>query len=208
MKRITLGCLGLLSFFTLDLYGQRLEISPFYGYGFGGEVVNAATNGFYQGVKYSLHAGPAYGLFIDFGLPETEKVKKNFELRWSHQDSVMDLQGYSGLNDVNLGIDQIQIGGSVERADAKLREYLSLLVGATHYSTDGYGSTTKFSFSFGVGLKYFPCRNVALRADLRAFCTVVEGEGAFISTGGTTIVAFSGTTFWQGQATVGVSIAF
>jgi hypothetical protein len=203
MKRITLGCLGLFSVVALNLYGQRVEISPFYGYGFGGEVENATTGG-----KYSLDGGPAFGLFVDLGLPEAEKVKKNFELRWSHQDSGVDLQGAGGLNQVNLGIDQIQIGGSVERADAKLREYLSLLVGATHYSTDEYGSTTKFSFSFGVGLKYFPCRNVALRADLRAFCTVVEGEGAFISTGGTTIVAFSGTTFWQGQATVGVSIAF
>ena len=109
---------------------------------------------------------------------------------------------------MNLTIDEIQIGGSVERGGRHLREYASLLAGATYYSTDGYGSDTRFSFGLGGGVKYFITRNLALRADLRGFCTIVDSGGALISSGGGTSVAFYGTAMWEGQATVGVSLAF
>jgi len=36
----------------------------------------------------------------------------------------------------------------------------------------------------------------------------VDSSGGFISTGGSTVVVFSGSAVWQGQATVGVSLAF
>jgi hypothetical protein len=57
-------------------------------------------------------------------------------------------------------------------------------------------------------VKYFITRNLALRADLRGFCTIVDSGGALISSGGGTSVAFYGTAMWQGQATVGVTLAF
>ncbi len=100
---------------------------------------------------------------------------------------------------MNLTIDEIQIGGSLERGSKHLREYVSLLAGATYYSTDGYGSDTRFSLGLGGGVKYFITRNLALRADLRGFCTIVNCSGGFISNGGATVVAFSGSAVWQGR---------
>jgi hypothetical protein len=179
----------------------RFEISPFYGYRFGGEAQNPRT-----GRTYAFEDSEAYGLFLDFA-PWPNSPEK-LELLWSRQDSSLNLQGLAGLGKVDLSIDQIQIGGSLERGNKHLREYVSLLAGATYYSTDGYGSDTKFGLSLGGGLKYFITRNLALRADLRGFCTVVNGSGGFISTGGSTVVVFSGSTVWQGEATVGVSLAF
>ena len=179
----------------------RFEISPFYGYRFGGEVQNPFT-----GRTYGFRDSEAYGLFLDVAPRPNWPAK--FELLWSRQDSSVNLQGLAGLGRVDLSIDQIQIGGSLERGGQHLREYVSLLAGATYYSTDGYGSDTRFSLGLGGGVKYFFTRNLALRADLRGFCTIVDGSGGFISNGGTTVVAFSGSGIWQGQATVGVSLAF
>jgi opacity protein-like surface antigen len=181
--------------------GPRFEISPFYGYRFGGAVQNPLT-----GRTYEFRDSEAYGLFLDMAPRPNWPVK--FELLWSRQDSSVNLQGLGGLGRVNLTIDEIQIGGSLERGGRHLREYVSLLAGATYYSTDGYGSDTRFSFGLGGGVKYFITRNLALRADLRGFCTIVDSGGALISSGGGTSVAFYGTAMWQGQATVGVTLAF
>ena len=196
-----LAALSLLLVGTSRLQAQRFEISPFYGYRFGGEVQNPLT-----GHTYGFRDSEAYGLFLDMAPRPDSPVK--LELLWSRQDSSVDLHGLAGVGRVNLSIDEIQIGGSLERGGQHLREYVSLLAGATYYSTDGYGSDTRFSVGLGVGVKYFLTRNLALRADLRGFCTIVDSSSAFISTGGATVVAFSGSAVWQGQATVGVSLAF
>jgi hypothetical protein len=47
-----------------------------------------------------------------------------------------------------------------------------------------------------------------LRADLRGFCTVVEAEGGFMYANGITVASFSGSTLWQGQATIGLGVTF
>ena len=196
-----LAVLGLVLACTSQLHAQRLEISPFYGYRFGGEVQNPLT-----GRTYGFRDSEAYGLFLDLAPRPNSPAK--LELLWSRQDSSVNLQGLAGLGRVDLTIDEIQIGGSLERGGQHLREYVSLLAGATYYSTEGYGSETRFSLGLGGGVKYFLTRNLALRADLRGFCTIVDSSGGFISTGGSTVVVFSGSTVWQGQATVGVSLAF
>jgi hypothetical protein len=198
--KIVLAVLSLLLVCTARLHAQRFEISPFYGYRFGGEVQNPLT-----GRTFRFEDAPAYGLLLDVAPKQDAPAK--LEVLWSRQDSRVDLHGLSGLGKVDVTIDQIQIGGSLERGQ-RLREYVSLLVGATYYSTDGYGSDIRFSLGVGGGLKYFLTRNLALRADLRGFCTIVDSSSAFISSGGTTVVAFSGSAVWQGQVTAGVSLAF
>ena len=127
---------------------------------------------------------------------------------WSRQDSSLNLQGLGGVGRVDLTIDEIQIGGSMETGGKHLREYVSLLVGATYYSPEDYDTELRFSAGFGGGLKYFFTKNIALRGDLRGFCTFIDTSSTFISHNGTTLVAFSGSTIWQGQATLGLSIAF
>ena len=116
----------------------RFEISPFYGYRFGGEVHNPLT-----GRTYRFQDSEAYGLFLDIAPRPNWPAK--LELLWSRQDSSVDLHGLAGLGRVNLTIDEIQIAGSVEMGGRHLREYVSLLAGATYYSTEGYGSDTRLS---------------------------------------------------------------
>lgn len=178
----------------------RFEVAPFYGYRFGGEVENNNT-----GATYNLDDGPAYGLFLSYAPMD---YYGRFELLWSHQDSSVNFNGDYGLGKVDVTIDVIQVGGECEYGSKSLRGYVSADLGATHFSSDGYGDDTKFSFGIGGGGKAFLTRNIYLFADLRGFCTVTEAQGSFIYYNGTTVASFTGSAFWQGQASVGVGFTF
>ena len=179
---------------------NRFAISPFYGYRFGGSTQDSTT-----GATYNFEDAPAYGLFLDYA---PKGYIGRFELLWSRQESSMDFNGNYGLGQVDLTIDEFQFGGVAEYGRDRLRGYASAHLGATYLSSDGYGDDLEFSFSIGGGVKAFLTKNIYLRADLCGFCTVVEAQGSFIYVNGVTVVTFSGSTLWQGQATVGVGLTF
>ena len=178
----------------------RFGISPFYGYRFGGEIQDPNTDS-----KYSFKDGPAYGLILDYAPMD---YYGRFELLWSRQDTSVDFQGNNGLGNVDITIDVVQLGGETEYGSERLRAYVSAHAGATHYSSDGYGDNTKFSFDIGAGVKAFLTKNIYLRADLRGFWTVTQAEGSFIYANGVTVATFSGTTLWQGEVSAGVGVTF
>lgn len=179
---------------------KRFGISPFVGYRFGGDVEDKST-----GNNYDFDDSSAFGLFLDYA---PIGYYGRFELLWSHQDTSVDFEGDNGVGEVDVTIDVVQIGGVLEFGKERLCSYLSAHVGATHFSSDGYGDDTRFSFGIGVGGKAFVTKNLYLRADVRGFCTVVEADGSFISANGTTVASFNGSTFWQAQVSVGVGITF
>jgi hypothetical protein len=179
---------------------QRFGISPFFGYRFGGEVEDDDT-----GKEYSFEDSPAFGLFLDYA---PVNFHGRYELLWSHQESSLDFEGDNGLGEVDVTIDVIQVGGVLEFGKDRLRTYVSAHAGITHFSSDGHGDDTRFSFGIGVGGKAFLTKNVYLRADFRGFCTVVESEGSFISANGTTVANYTGSTLWQAQISAGVGITF
>ena len=179
---------------------QRFGISPFFGYRFGGEVEDLST-----GTEYDFDDAPAYGLTLDYAPPGSDM---RLELLWSRQDSGIDFGGDYGLGNVDLTIDVFQLGGIVEFGTARWREYISLHVGATHFSSDAFDDDTRFSLGVGGGGKVFLTKNVYLRVDVRAFCTVVEAEGTFIYYGGIAVASFSGSSLWQGQVSAGFGITF
>ena len=178
----------------------RFGISPFYGYRFGGEVQDPNTD-----TKYSFKDGPAYGVILDYA---PMNYYGRFELLWSRQDTSVDFQGNNGLGKVGITIDVIQVGGETEYGSQSLRGYVSAHVGATHFSSDGYGDDTQFSFDIGAGVKAFLTKNIYLRADLRGYCVVTEAQGSFIFANGVTVASFSGSTLWQGQVSAGVGFTF
>lgn len=179
---------------------MRFGISPFYGYRFGGQIQDDNTS-----EKYSLADGPAYGLILDYA---PRDYYGRFELLWSRQDSSVNFHGNNGLGKVDVTVDVIQLGSEVEYGSEHFRGYVSAHLGATHFSSDGYGDDTKFSFGIGGGVKAFLTKNFYLRGDLRGFCNVTGGQGSFIYANGVTVASFSGSTLWQGQVSAGVGVTF
>ena len=186
---------------TLSAQGQgRFDISPFFGYRWGGGLETVS------GQEINFQDARAYGLALDYSPLHSPELK--LELLWSRQDSSIDLPGLGGEQRIGLTIDEFQIGALVEKPSGKFHPYLNFLVGASLFGPDGSDSETRFSLSIGGGVKYFLLKNLALRADLRGYCTVVESDSAFISIGGVTVAHFHGSTLWQGEISGGVTLSF
>ncbi len=159
-----------------------------------------------NGQNVGFKDGRAYGLSLDYAPARDAEVK--LEVLWSRQDSGFNLEGAAGVSHVRMSIDEFQVGGVLEISQGRFHEYMTGLMGASLFSPSGFDSDVHFSVSLGGGVKFFLFRNVALRADLRGYCTLVDSDSAFISSGGLTIIHFSGDTLWQGEITGGITIAF
>jgi hypothetical protein len=199
---MNLRCIGIsiwLLASTLSLRAQVFELSPFFGYRFGGSIEASS------GEDTDLEAGPAYGLSLNYA-PDDSDMK--LELFWSRQDSGLDFNGAGGLNHIDMAVDEFMIGGVYEHGQGRLRETFTALVGATMFSPEVGEREARFSFGVGLGVKYYLMKNLALRADLRGYGTVVESDSAFISTGGITVAYFSGSAIWQGEVAGGITLSF
>ena len=201
MKRLLIRCAGLLlsSCLGASAQGFEVELSPFYGYRFGGSVDSSS------GGTLDLKPGQAYGLTLDFG-PRDSEVK--FELLWSRQESGIDFEGLGGLGKVDVTVDEFMLGGVYEMRQGRFRERVSGMMGATVFNAEGSDAEARFCVGLGVGVKYFLFKNLALCADLRGFCTLFREEAAFISSGGNTVAYFGGSTLWQGEVTAGFTLTF
>ena len=201
MRRFLVACAGvwLLSCLTARAQGLAIELSPFYGYRFGGSIDSST------GDDLDFDAGQAYGLALDFG-PRDSDMK--FELLWSHQESGIDFEGLGGLDSLDVTVDEFMFGGIYEMGQGKFREYFTGMVGASLFDVPGSDPEAYFCIGIGGGVKYYVHKNLALRLDLRGYCNIVESEGAFISSGGYTVAYFSADTLWQGEVSVGVTLSF
>jgi hypothetical protein len=175
-------------------------ISALTGYRFGGEVEDSNTK-----ETYSFEGASSFGIVLDYA---PLNANGRFELLWSHQESSIDFKGSSGLGNVDLTIDVIQVGGISEFGSERKRSYVSAHIGATHFSTDDFGNDTKLSLGIGAGVKAFLTKTVFLRADVRGYCTVVESEASYFYRNGNSVATFSGSTLWQGEASLGIGITF
>jgi hypothetical protein len=187
--------------FTLTAHAQgRFDISPFYGYRWGGGLETVS------GQDVNFQDGRAYGLALDYAPIRSPDLK--LELLWSRQDSSIDLHGFGGENRIRMTIDEFQIGALVEKPSGRFHPYLSALVGASLFGPESFDSEARFSLSIAGGVKFFLLKNLALRADLRGYCTIVDSDSAFISVGGVTVAHFHGSTVWQGEISGGLTLSF
>jgi hypothetical protein len=134
--------------------------------------------------------------------------RSKYELLWSRQESGVELETAEWLGHMDVTVDEFLVGGVLEASHGRWRGFITGLLGATLISPDGADSEVLFSISIGAGFKYFLLKNVALRGDVRGYCNIVESDSSFISTGGVTVVHFSGSTLWQGEVSAGITVAF
>jgi len=90
--------------------------------------------------------------------------------------------------------------------------YLSMTIGATRFSADGYGSDSKFSGSLGGGLRLPFSENLAATLGVRGYLTFVDTDTGFFCSSidgeGSCLVQSSGSTLFQAEALLGVTVRF
>ena len=187
-----------------DVRSHKYEIIPFGGYMWssGRNVLFGGRNG-----KLITESSPMWGVAVDINL---KKRATQLELMYSRQESKyeFELEGEKTyLSDV--AIEYLHVGLILGGDESRRYWYTSLAIGATHYGlkAEGYNDEWRFSLAFGLGMKYYIGKRVALRFQGRAPYTVIGGSGDFICDDDIGCVKNAGGNgAWQYELSVGLAI--
>lgn len=186
----------------------RVEITPFAGYRLGGGFDAVAEDGTTtEGVD--VEDGGSWG--IDLGIYADSWATYN--LLYATQTTGLD-SGDPALARVDVAIEYYQFGGTAFfPGEQWVVPYLTMTVGATRFSADGgYDSETKFSGSLGGGLRLPFSDNFGATLGIRGYLTFVESDSDFFCASGPQgagcLVRSSGSTYFQAEATLGLTVRF
>lgn len=191
-----------------DAAGPRFEATPFVGYRMGGSFEQEATETS-PARDVDLDDGSSWG--VDLGL--YRDGSSFYELLYSTQSTRMDSSDPE-LSRVDVQTDYYHFGGTLLFADEQwMVPYLSLTAGATRFSADGdYGSETKFSMSLGGGVRLPFNDHLAATLGLRGYLSFVDSDSQFFCVSGGEesgcLVKSSGSTYFQGEAQLGLTLRF
>lgn len=103
------------------------------------------------------------------------------EVLWTEQSSALRLETGDGSADLfSMAIRQLHgnVVMQLGAADAKLRPFVFVGLGATFLTGDELQSETKLSYGLGGGVKYFPWKTIGIRGQVRYKPTLLNDEEA------------------------------
>ena len=188
--------------------GPRFELTPFGAYRVGGEFETPETEEV-PSREVDLEDGGGWG--VDLGL--YRDGSSFYELLYATESAEFDSSDPT-LAGVDVTTEYYQFGGTLLFADERWYvPYLSLTAGATRFSADGgYGSETKFSMSLGGGFRLPFNDHLAATLGVRGYLTFVDSDTDFLcvsdSEGASCLVRSTGSTWFQGEASLGLTLRF
>lgn len=202
-----------ISFFIYqpNIYAQKFEITPFYGYQFNGKVA-----GYYGDLN--IRDAAMYGGSIDI------KVQKGMEIElfYSRSDTRGDFIEYRGptykLTDLSVNYFQLGFLRHAMKKD-NITVYGVGSLGATLFSPTGepydetpeeqyYQDSWLFSVTFGGGAKIFLSKKIGIRLEGRFLLPITWGGGGFmVGTGGSGFYLGGGSAILQASLSAGLIVA-
>ena len=179
---------------------QTIQVAPFGGYRVGGDFFERAT-----GQPVDLDGAPVVGGTLNVAMYDGLW----FEGLFTHQEARVTTVDPRLMTTTRwrVTVDHWLAGGLQEFGGDRARPFLTGLLGLTRYAAEG--NETRFVVSAGGGVKLHPTRRVGVRLDGRVFATFADIDGRAIAcSSGGCIVAVDADVVWQGEASVGVVIAF
>jgi opacity protein-like surface antigen len=175
---------------------QQIEVTPFAGYQFGGELDEIGENT----TTLDLEPSATWGLMLDFAITDFDQV----ELYYSSQGTDLD----RGVDpSVGVTIDTIQIGAIHQYAPRKpINPYIGLTLGATRFDIAGE-SDTRFSGAVAGGVKMLVSDHLGFRFDGRFF-GISTGSGDIVCSEELCIGYPDTSIIWQYTVNAGVIIHF
>jgi hypothetical protein len=184
------------------LSAQSFEVSPFYGYRFGGSFVDL-----YTAQPFDLDGAPATGVAFDVRIYDDDF---QIEGLFTHQAADVLLGATPGRPATlwRVAADHWMAGALQEFDAGRVRPFTTGMAGLTRYAANG-DNEFRFTLSAGGGVKMFPARRVGIRLDGRLFSTFVDGGGnAVACTPGVCLVGLHVNVVWQAEFTAGVIVRF
>jgi hypothetical protein len=197
MKRLILLCgVLILSISASPAEAQRLEITPFVGYQFGGELTESGE----ETLTLDLDQSTTWGLIFNASVTANESI----EVYYSSQSTNLD----GGVNgSPKIGVDHLQIGAIHEYAPNRpINPYVGITLGATRFDVPG-GNDTRFSGSVSIGAKMTVSDHLGFRFDGRVF-GISTGSDAIGCVESDCIGYPDTSIMWQYTVNAGVIVRF
>jgi hypothetical protein len=147
---------------------DRVEVSAFAGYRFGGDFYEIASRR-----PVDADGAPSFGIVLN--IPFT--VETQIEALITHQQARFTVPASEGAPEARfrVTVDHYQVGGLTELGGDRARPFLTGLLGLTRYEASG-DHELRFSGAIGGGVKLFPSPRIGVRLDGRVFATLVDGD--------------------------------
>jgi len=181
---------------------QGLEVSPFYGYRFGGDFFELATH-----QPVDLDGAPSMGVAVDVPLYAGLQI----EGFYTHQEG--DLVGIvtpgpGPVRPFRVAVDHYMGGALQEFGGPRIRPFATAVFGLTRYAVEG-DNEIRFAVSGGGGAKLFATPHIGLRLDGRISATFIDAHGTALACGGAgCFLALHATVAWQAEFTAGLLVRF
>ncbi len=167
---------------------QEAELSPYYGYRFGGDFFELVTQ-----APIDSDGGPAVGFVLNIPLKRGLQIEGLF----THQ------KGPS-----HTAVDHWLGGGLQEFGKSRrVRPFTTGMLGLTRYAFEAE-QELRFTVAAGGGVKAFPVPWLGLRLDGRVFTTFIDADGRFgaCSSNRGCALALEVDVVWQAEFTAGVTV--
>jgi len=185
-------------------WAQKVEITPFAGWQFGGKV--SAVEG-----DLIVPSGFDWGVMLDIRVADDGF----FEVFYSRQESQLNFKEFpSGVTSkvFDMAVEYFQAGGQLEfYSNGALQPFVAMTLGATKFNpqASGYSNEWRFSGTIAGGGKYYISKRFGFRGQGQMLMTFISSSGGmFCSGGGGCYGGISGRAFLQGNFTGGLIVAF
>ena len=189
---------------SADARDGRVEISPFGGIQFGGNVQS------FPG-RLEIEPDVTYGVIVDVRV----RPDATIQALYGRQDTTLDFQSsdpfFPRRVRVGLAVEYYHLGGAVEFGEGGFRPYFALTVGATRFDpkVEDVGSEWRFSIGSGIGVKTHLSPRFGFRLEGRVWPTFLQTSGGFLcSLPGGCLAQVEADFLTQGSATAGFFVAF
>lgn len=181
------------------------------GYRFGGslEAAPGTDGGSHSGVELEVGDAAAFGVQLGYRVGDGE-----IELLYARQETQLQTADiFTGAPVFDLALETWQIGGTYLFGDddARARPFVVVGLGLTRLLPEpaGLSDETRFSASFGAGVKLWLGRHFGIRLEGRGFFTVLDSESrTFCDGAGGCVIRTSGSELSQAEARAGLILRF
>jgi hypothetical protein len=200
-RRIVLLAAALLTAGPSTAIAQAIQIVPFGGYRFGGDLYE-----WFTGTALDAEAAPCAGVVVDVSLRERTSLSFLYSRQWTTVAVVDPV--HPTVQSQKLFVEHWHIGGTQDLEDGPVRPFLAGGGGLTRIG-GARDSEMRFSLAGSAGVKLMPSEHVGLRLEGRVYAVWVEG-GVHRGICGGYGCAFDldALFLWQGELTAGLVVGF
>src|SRR5262245_60097149 len=183
----------------------KVEITPFIGYRFGGDIpdVEGAS-------RASIAEGMSYGIMLDFKVEEDGFIEVRYSIQKTELDATNSPLGPGQVKVTDLDVENYFVGGTYQwETNTMAFPFVSADVGGVRFDAPGFHGETTFAFSLGGGVKLPLSKHFGVRFDGRWVSARINGDtDLFCDSAGFCIVVSEGTYFGQFEVTAGLTLKF